>query len=124
MSSSEWIQNTSVASGALITLDLVKIVAHNIGKVDAGLLNTHTHTHTNCKVEWELLTADRLKASQCALDAGSQISKIIEIENKRNIQFECMYVRTKQGIEAIEDIYGKKVVLECDDKSKEERLKC
>ena len=118
MSSSEWIQNTSVASGALITLDLVKIVAHNIGKVDAGLLNTHT----DCKVEWELLTADRLKASQCALDAGSEISKIIEIENKRNIQFECMYVRTKQGIEAIEDIYGKKVVLECDDKSKEERL--
>ena len=75
--SNKWMQNTAVAAEALIILDLVKTVAQNIGKYDDGLLNMHT----DCKVVWEMLTADRLKASQCALDRGSSIRKIISMTN-------------------------------------------
>ena len=52
------------------------MVAQNIGKYGAGLSNMDA----DCKVVWEMSTADRLKASKSALDGGSIISKIIEIE--------------------------------------------
>ena len=65
-----------------------------------------------------------MKTSQCASDGGATIIKIIEIERKINIQFECVHVKTKQDSEVIEDSYGKKLVLACDDKAKEEGMKC
>ena len=98
----------------------MKIVAKNVGHIDAGLLNMCT----DYKVAEEMLTADALKAIKCALDGRSSISKIIEIEKKINVQFECMCVKTKQDMKEIGDSHGKKLVLECDDKAKEERLKC
>ena len=88
-------------------LDLVKTVTQNIGKDDAGLLNARAYF----KVAWEILTDDRLKASQCSLDGGSAISKIVEIEKKSNAQFEIQHVKTKQDSEVIEGSDGKKMVL-------------
>ena len=47
----------------------------NVGKDNAGSINMHT----DCKVVSKLVTDNRLKASQCALDGGSTIRRIIEI---------------------------------------------
>ena len=41
----------------------------------------------------------------------------------RNVQFEHVHVKTKQDNEEIENSYGKKLALECDQKTKEERVK-
>ena len=46
------------------------------------------------------------------------ISKIVEIEIKINVQFEHVHVKTKQDNEEIKNSYGKKLVLECDQKAK------
>ena len=101
-------------------LDRVKTVAQSIGKHDEGMLNMCA----DCKLEWGMLTNDRLKSIQCALDRGSIISKIIEIEKNSNAQFECTHVKTKQDTEVIEDSDGKKMLLKCDNKAKYERIKC
>ena len=78
--SNKWTHDAAIAAEELIILDLVKTMAQNVAQDGAGLLNTCTY----CKVVWEMLTVDRLKARQCALDGGSTISKIIEIEKKRS----------------------------------------
>ena len=50
---------------------------------------------TDYKVVHAFLTAERLKAIQCALDVGSITSKIIEIEKKSKVQFEYVHVKMK-----------------------------
>ena len=112
-------RNTAIAAEVLITLDLVKTVVQNIVPDGYGFLKERT----DCKVVYELLTDERLKSSQCELDGGFAISKNIEIEKKSNVQFDNVHVKTKQGTEAIDSIYGKKSVLECDCKAKKERIK-
>ena len=67
-------QNTAMSAKSLITLDLVTTVMQNIGTEYDGLLEVHT----DCKVAHELLTAERLKSWQCALDGGSTMIKIVE----------------------------------------------
>ena len=69
-------QNTVIAAEETITLDLVMIVLKNVGLDDYGMLKVHA----DCKVVCDLLIAKRSKAIQLALDGGSMISKIIEIE--------------------------------------------
>ena len=48
-----------------------------------------------------------MKASQLALDGGSIISKIIEIENGSKIEFEHIDVRTKNDNEESGNSYEK-----------------
>ena len=65
-----------------------------------------------------------LKASQLALDRGSMISKILEIEKNSNVQLEHINVKTKKDDDERQNSYGKNLVLECDHKEKGERVKC
>ena len=77
-------QNAAVASEDLIILDLAHTVTQNIGKDYSG----STNMCTDCKIVWQILTVDRLKSNQCALDGGSIISRIFEIESNNKVQFE------------------------------------
>ena len=43
----------------------------------------------------KLIIADKLKESQFAGDGGSIIRKIIELESKTIIEFECDHVKTE-----------------------------
>ena len=78
----------------------------------------------DCKKIWEMVTSERLKASQFSGDVGSVISKILELERKSNIEFECVHVRTTEGSESGENNEGLKIVLKNDKLAKEERVKC
>ena len=44
--------------------------------------------HVDCKVFWEMLTANNYKATQFEMNGGSSISKIIEIERESIVNFE------------------------------------
>ena len=81
MWSNEWIHSTAIAAEAIIILNLVTTMVQNIGTEEEGLLKVCT----DCKVVHESLITERLKASQCALDRGSIISKIVETEMKSNM---------------------------------------
>ena len=66
---------------------LVQIVARNMRNENEGM----SKIHMDCKVVWEMLTADRLKSNQCRIDRGSIISKILEIKgNRRHNSNTCM----------------------------------
>ena len=54
-----------------------------------------------CKAAWELLTDNILKTNQCALDGGSIVSKILEIERESKVQFEHMHVKTSKEFEEV-----------------------
>ena len=75
------------------------------------------------KKVWEMVTSERLKASQFAGDGGSISSKMLEVEKKSNIEFEHIHVRKTEGSENVEN-EGLKMVLKCDKVAKEERVKC
>ena len=73
---------------------------------------------------WELLKLEKLKANQLAEDSGSIISRIIELDTKSKIEFEHVHAKTnKIEDSAIENI-GLEMVLKCDKKVKEERIRC
>ena len=119
MWSRKWKHNKAISTEALIVLDLAEIVDMNIRNENEGVLKTHM----DCKVAWELLTDDMLKDNQFAMDRGSIISKILEIERESRVQFEYTHAKTKKQVE--EDINGKGtlMVIKCDNKSKEEMIK-
>ena len=81
-------------------------------------------THTDCRKVWDLLTSDKLKASQFAEDGGSIISRVTELERKTKIKFEHTHVETKNGNDDGIINKGLTMVSECDQKAKEERIKC
>ena len=58
------------------------------------------------------------------MDGGSIISKIIELKKGSKVQFECTHVKSKNETEEANNNEGKTLLLLCDMKSKEERLKC
>ena len=66
-----------MAVDAIIVLDLVTIVVKNIGANESGKLKVFT----DCKIASDVITLDRIKASQFALDGGGIISKISQLEN-------------------------------------------
>ena len=68
----KWTHNTAVADESLIILYLAQTVVQNLGKDDNGSISMHA----DCQVVCEMLTVDRLKYSQYALDGGSIISRI------------------------------------------------
>ena len=79
---------------------------------------------TDCRTECQLLTCENVKSSQLTGDRGSTISKIIELENKTEIEIEHVHVKMKTVEEDIITNKGVTMVLECDSKVKEERIKC
>ena len=50
--------NVDVATQALMIMDVVKMVAQNIGNDGEGM----QRTHADCKVAWEMMTVDRFKS--------------------------------------------------------------
>ena len=113
--SNEWNQNIAVAAEALMILDSVQMVAQTIGKDDAGSMNMHA----DCKLLWEFLTVNMIKASQRALNGGSTMSRNVEIKSNNKIQFECTHVKTKQDSNENHNSKLKSMVLKCDVESKE-----
>ena len=73
----------------------------------------------DCKKAWEMVTSDSLKATQLAGHGRSIISKILEVERKSNIEFECIRVRKTEGSESGENNEGLKMVLKFNKLSKE-----
>ena len=69
---------------------------------------------------WELPTADKINASKFAWDGGSIIIKIIELEIKTEIEFEYEHIKSKIVNENRIISKGFKIVLECDQKEKED----
>ena len=72
-------------------LDLVTTVVRNTGVNESGKLKACT----DCKIVSDLLTFDRIKASQFALNGGAIIIEIAQIEKGCKIEFEYVHVRTK-----------------------------
>ena len=79
------------------TLNLVEIVAWNVKGHDEVKIKAHA----DCYKVWELITADKLKASQFSGDGGSITSNISELESKTKIEFEYLHVKTKNGNEDV-----------------------
>ena len=67
---------------------------------------------------------NKIKASQLALDGGSFISKILQLEKECAVEFEHMHVKTSSEEELIGYDYERKLVLESDRKAKEIREMC
>ena len=104
----------------MIILELVTIVVKNVGVNECGRLKAHA----DCKIVSDLITLDRIKVNRFALDGGVIISKIMQIEKERKIEFEHVHVRTKSYNAESGHSYEKKLMLECDNIAKEVRLKC
>ena len=68
-----------------------------------------------------MVASDRLKSSQLAGDGGPIISKRLEVERKKKIEFEHAHVRTREGSESGENNEGLKIVPKCDKLAKEVR---
>ena len=75
----------------MIVFDLVQRAWRNMKIENEGLLKIYL----DYKIKWEMLTADRLKVSQCAMDGDSIINKIIESEKESKVQFEHTHMREK-----------------------------
>ena len=117
--SRNWNKNTSLAAEAAILFALVNVVESSMRGYEEGKIKMYM----DCKKMWEMVTSDSLKASQLAGDGGSIISKILEVENKSNIEFEYIHVRTTEESVSGENKERLKMVLKCDKLAKEERLK-
>ena len=70
--------NAAAESEEFIVLDLVQIVGKNVRNENKGALKTHL----DYKVVLEILTTDRIKTNQCAIDRGSATNKMLEIEQE------------------------------------------
>ena len=88
-------QNAVVAAEDITTLGIVRTVAKNIGVNECRKLKVHA----DCKIVSDMLTLDRIKASQFALDRGGIISKIMQLENGSDIEFECAQAKTRNDDE-------------------------
>ena len=117
--SRNWRKNALLATEAVMALDLVKAVEHSLRGYDEGKIKTHADY---CKVQ-ELLISDEVKSRQFVGDGGLIISKIIELESKTRIEFKHACAKTKNGDDDAIINKGLKIVLECNQKVKEDRLK-
>ena len=88
--SMNWNKNAALATEVTTVLGLVDTVVNNMKGFNEGKIVMHT----DCRKAWELLTEDRLKASEITGDGGSIISRIIELESKSKIRFEHEHVKT------------------------------
>ena len=70
-----------------------------------------------------MLTNDMLKANNCAMDGVSNASKTLEIERESKVWFECMHAKTEKEVEEVDKSKWAFMVIKCDKKSKEERIK-
>ena len=70
--------------------------------------------HMNCEVSWDMLTANRLKDNQFAMDGQSIISKTLETQGESKVKLEHMHVKTTKGFEETNASKGKMMILECD----------
>ena len=61
-----------------------------------------------------MLTLERMKARQFALEGRGTISKITQLENESKIEFEHVHVKTRNDDDEIGCSYEKQLVLECD----------
>ena len=52
----------------------------------------------NCKIVSDMLTSERIKAREFALDGGGIISKIMQLENESKIEFEHVHVKTRNCV--------------------------
>ena len=93
--SNQWINNAVMAAEAMIMLDLVTTVVRIIGTKGRGKLKVFT----DCKAMCDVLILDRTKASPFSLDGGGIISKIIQLENDSDIEFEHAHVKTRNDNE-------------------------
>ena len=91
--SRNWMKNKALAAEATFVLDLVEAVECGMRGYDERKIITHA----DCRKMWELLTSEKVKASQFAGYRGSMISKIIALESKTKIEVECVHVKTKIG---------------------------
>ena len=64
-----------MAAEATILLNLVEAVEHNMRGNNEGKIIARA----DCRKEWELLTDEKVKASQFAGDGGSIFSRIIAL---------------------------------------------
>ena len=114
MWSNHWKHGIAVAEEVLIVLDLAQPVSRNMRNENEG----NFKIHVDWKLVWAILVADRFKASQCAMDRGSIINKIIEIERESKVSFEHTRVKITNELENTDNGKGKTLVLKCDMKSK------
>ena len=84
-------KNAALSAEVELDLNLVETVVCSMIGYDEGKIKAHVV----CREVWELLTGDKLKSSQFAGDIGSIIRKIIELESKTIIEFECDHVKTE-----------------------------
>ena len=105
---------------AIITLDLATTVVRNIGVNENGKLKAFV----DCEMISDMLTLDRTKTSQFALDGRETISTITQVENEREIEFECIHVKTRDDDEERGHGYERNLVLECYSIANETRMKC
>ena len=101
-------------------IDLAATVIRNIGAKQSGKLKVFT----DCKAMCDVLTLDRTRASQFTLGRRGIISKITQLENESDVEFECFHVKTRNGDEERGSDYERKLVLECDSIENEFRMKC
>ena len=117
--SRNWKKNKTLTVEALAVLDLVDAAA----KSTKGVTGDKFVTHSDCRKSWELLISEKLKASQVAGDEISTIFRIIELERKSKIEFECMHVKTTNNEDnTIVNKYLEKV-LKWDKQAKEEIIR-
>ena len=102
----------------MLVIELVQALARNMRNEHEGTLKICMY----CKVAWEMITADRLKANQYETYGRSKVSNMLEIEQKRCNSNACM--KNQQKNEELNNSKVKLTVPKCDKKSKEERIKC
>ena len=74
-------------------LDLVYTVVQNMKETEEGKIVINM----DCRKVWWLLTLETFKASPIEGYDGSIIIRIIELENKSKIEFECVHVKTNNN---------------------------
>ena len=94
----------------MVVLDVVQKVAKNTRNENEDALKAHI----DCKVVWKMLTAHSLKSTQCKMDGGSIISKIIEIERESTVNFEHAHAKTTNELEDVDNSKGKISIFKCD----------
>ena len=72
-------------------LDLITTVVRNTGANESGKLKVCT----DCKIVSDMLSLERIKASQFSLDGGGISSKIMQLENECKFEFEHVHVKTR-----------------------------
>ena len=111
-------KNEDLAEEALIVLDLVEIVEQNMkGAEDEKIV-----INMDCIKVWESLMSKKLKASQLVRDSSSIISKMVELENKSQTEFEHANAKAKDNENNSIENKVVEIVLKCDKKRKKKEF--